>query len=232
MPTIDLTGYLSSTWFYVLIIVLIGMVLIFAVAILLFFMTYKRRVVIFENVSGRGFQPIMKTRARIIKLGSGGEEILRTMFGGTYLTAYGQKMGKNTYWFAKAQDGYLYNVLLGDLDTKMGMLDIEPVERDVRMFRVAIDRLSRQMHERKSFLEKYGTFAISTVLLIILLVGIWVIVGKIGEVTEPLSTRNEIDLEIAEAQLTLTERLDSIARRLDIEVKEIETGGSGLVPAT
>ncbi len=67
-----------------------------------------------------------------------------------YLSAYGRKMGKNTYWYAKAQDGYLYNFLLGDLDAKRAMLDIEPIDRDVRMFHVALDRLSNDTYGKES----------------------------------------------------------------------------------
>jgi len=97
---------------------------------------------------------VLRTRARIVKLGVGGEEILKTFSGGTYVSAYGRKMGKNTYWYAKGGDGYWYNIILGDLDTKQKILDVEPIDRDVRMFHVALDRLSHQTYGKTSFLEK------------------------------------------------------------------------------
>jgi len=89
------------------------LILITTVALLLFFRTYSRKIIVFENVSGQGYQPILRTRARIVKLGVGGEELLKTLAGGKYVSAYGRKMGKKTYWYAKGSDGYWYNILLG-----------------------------------------------------------------------------------------------------------------------
>ena len=54
MPSIDITGFLSSSWIYVAIIVVVGLILIAIISALLFFLTYKRKIVIFENISGQG----------------------------------------------------------------------------------------------------------------------------------------------------------------------------------
>ena len=109
IPKIDITGFLSSSWIYVFIIVIIGLILIVGVALFIFFLTYKKKIIVFENIAGQGYQPVFRSRARIVKLGVGGEEILKTLFGGYYVSAYGRKMGKNIYWYAKGQDGYWYN---------------------------------------------------------------------------------------------------------------------------
>lgn len=230
LPDINITGFLSSTWIYILIIGFIGVVIITAIALLLFFRTYNRKIVVFENISGQGYQPILKTRARVVKLAISGEEILKTLFGGKYTTAYGRKMGRNTYWFAVGPDGYWYNIILGDLDTKMAMLDVEPIDRDVRMFHVALDRLAQNQYDKKSFMEKYGSYMIVFIFLLILIAGIWLIVGRISEATAPLADANKNQAEIAEVNLKITERLDNLIRNLNINEQEI-TGGSGLVPA-
>lgn len=227
LPSINITGFLSSTWIYVAFVVLVGIVFIIALVILLFFMTYKKKVIILENISGQGYVPILKTRARIIKLGIGGEELLKTFFGGFFLTSCGRKMGKNTYWFAKGQDGYLYNVVLGDLDTKQRMLDIEPIDRDVRMFHVALDRLSHQTYGKNSFLEKYGIHLLLFVFLIVLILGIWFIVGKIGEAVAPLAQATEMSLKIQESNAAITSKLVSITEKLGIA----PLPDSGIVPA-
>ena len=78
IPKIDVTGLFSNTWMWVLLVVIVGMILTIGIVLLLFFMTYKKKVILFENISGQGYQPILKTRARVIKLGIGGEEILKT----------------------------------------------------------------------------------------------------------------------------------------------------------
>ena len=176
---LNISGFLSSSWIYVAIVLLIGIVLIAGVGILLFFRTYNRKVVFFENISGQGYHPVLKTRARVVKVSRvGGEELLRTLIGKIYLTAYGRKMGKNTYWFAKGPDGYYYNIVAGDLDTKMGILDIEPVDRDVRMFHVALDRLAHDEYGKKSKLPMIAVGVGIFIALVILLVGMYVVAGR------------------------------------------------------
>lgn len=227
IPKINVTGFLSSTWIYVLIAVIVGIILIGIVAFILFLKTYNKKVVLFENIAGQGYQPILKTRARIVKLGVGGEEILKT-FGGKFVTAYGKKMGRNTFWFAKGQDGYWYNIVIGDLDSKRAMLDIEPIDRDVRMFHVALDRLSHQTYGKNSFLEKYGIHLLLFVFLIVLILGIWFIVGKVGDAVAPLGSVASQSVEIQKTNAEITARLASIVEKLGI--KNVN-GGSGVIPA-
>ena len=233
IPTIDLTGFFSNTWMWVLVIVIIGMILIIGVGLLLFFLTYKKKIILFENISGQGYQPVLKTRARIIKLGVGGEEILKTLIGGHYCSAYGRKMGKNTYWYAKGQDGYWYNIVVGDLDSKQAMLDIDPIDRDVRMFHVALDRLSHQTYDNKGKWDRALVFGGFFLILVTLLIGLWFIVGKVGEAMAPLTTAGENAVQIQEANDKTLTKLDSLIRALGHIPKELEVqdGGSGLVEA-
>ena len=231
IPKIDLTGFISSTWIYVFIIVFFGILLIAGIILFFFFTTYKKKIILFENIAGQGYQPIFRSRARVIKLGIGGEEILKTLFGGYYVSAYGRKMGRNTYWYAKGQDGYWINVLLGDLDTKKAMLDIEPVDRDIRMFHIALDRISQSTYGKQSFLEKYGVHMMLFLFLIVLIFGMWFIVGKIGDAVAPLSTASDTSLKVQEMNVKITNQLDSIARNLGVRTSEIEVSESGLAPA-
>jgi len=114
MPDINF-GIGSGKLWILLVIFLVS----FTIAILFYvvfqFRTFNRKIIVFENISGQGFQPVLKDRARLISLGDGGEEILFLKKKKVYRTAYGRKMGKNTYWFAIGQDGYWYNVVLGDV---------------------------------------------------------------------------------------------------------------------
>ena len=80
-------------------------------------------------------------------------------------------MGPNIYWFAIGQDGYWYNVVLGDLDAKMGMLDIEPVDRDMRYMHVAIRKNIQDRYKKIGFMEKYGTIVMNSIFLLIMLLG-------------------------------------------------------------
>jgi len=196
-PDISLTGFLSSSWIYVVFVVIIGIILIVGIALLLFYKTFNRKVVFFENISGLGYQPTMRKRARIIKIGKSGEELL-SVIGGETLSAYGRKMGKNTFWFAKGQDGYWYNFLLGDLDSRKAMLDIEPVDKNVRMFHVAKDRMNRDNYMKKSFMEKYGTTLLMFLFLVVLVLGMWFIIGQVGKATSSLSATADTNKEVVQ----------------------------------
>jgi len=231
LPSLDISGALSGSWIYILIIGMIGLIIVGVIAVLLFINTYSRKVVFFENISGQGFQPVIKTRARIIKLGRSGEEVLKTLKGGIFLSAYGRKMGKNTYWYAKGSDGYWYNILLGDLDAKFGILDIEPVDRDVRMFHLGVDKIAeRDYAEKKSFMEKYGVQMMVLVFLVIFLVGLFVISGKISEGLMSMSSPEtaRMNQETAELLSTIANKVDAINRGID---RGEPVADSGLVPA-
>jgi hypothetical protein len=195
IPNVDITGIFASTWIYILLITIIGIILIVAISMLIYYRTYNRRVVFFENISGLGYQPTMRKKARRLRVGASGEELL-ALVGGDTLSAYGRKMGKNTYWFAKGSDGYWYNFLLGDLDTKMAMLDIEPIDTDVRMFHVAKSRMNEANYLKKGFMEKYGSTIIMFLFLIILVVGMYIIIGKIGSATDSLAKTQEANAEV------------------------------------
>jgi TRAP-type C4-dicarboxylate transport system permease small subunit len=232
IPSIDISGFISSSWIYIAVIVFFGFIFILALCIFLFFLTYCKKIVLFENIAGQGYQPILKTRARTIKLGIGGEELLKTLKGGHFVSAYGRKMGRNTYWYAKGLDGYWYNIILGDLDTKRGMLDIDPIDRDVRMFHVALDRLSHQSYGQKDTMAKIIMYGTVFIFLLTLILGMWFIVGKIGDATAPLTQSNEIALKISENNMQVTARLDSLLRAMGyLEENKLPTG-SGIIPAT
>jgi len=231
IPKIDITGFFSASWIYIAIIVVAGIILVGLAIFLLFILTYKKKIILFENISGQGYQPVFRSRARVVKLGVGGEEILKTLFGGHFVSAYGRKMGKNTYWYAKGGDGYWYNIILGDLDAKQKILDVEPIDRDVRMFHVALDRLSHQTYGKTSFLEKYGVHMMMFAFLIVLILGMWFIVGKIGDAVAPLEMSTENAVKIQEANDKTLVKLDNLIRALGGIPDRVGDGGSGLESA-
>jgi len=180
----------TSGWTFTLIAIMIVILIMGAVA---FWMLYswrifRYRIVVFENLGGRGFQPVFRDRARLVKLGDGGEEILFLKKKKVYRTAYGKKMGKNTFWFAIGQDGYWYNVVLGDVDAKRGMLDIEPIDRDMRYMHVAIRKNITDRYKSKKIVTAASVVVGGMILMvIIMLVGNWFILDKIADVASSSS---------------------------------------------
>lgn len=214
------SGVASINW--ILIITLFIFFVIGAIAIYLFLTNkqYNRKIILFENISGQGYQLVKRDRARLVKVGDGGEEILFLKKSKVYRTAYGKKMGKNTYWFAKGQDGYWYNIVLGDLDAKMGMLDIEPIDRDMRYMHVAIRKNIQERYRKANFMEKYGTIMMNGLFLIIMLVGIGVLFSKMGKVAEA----NALAMETGRVVMEKASEVLS-------GVSNVCNGGNGIIPA-
>ena len=222
IPKVNITGFLSSSFIYILIIIIVGMIIIVAVALLLFMKTYNRKIEVYENISGAGYQRTLTTRARRVKLSLTGEEILKTLSGGTYLTAYGRKIGKNTYMFVKGTDGYLYNSVHGDFDTKLAMLDIEPIDRDVRMFHISMARMNQANYQKQKFMEKYGNVMLGFIFLIVMIGGMWVLIGQITKATTSLANTAETNADVAK-----------IIQQEIVAYNNIRTGttGTGTIPA-
>jgi hypothetical protein len=220
VPFIDDLG-ISPTFIYLFVAVVVFIAVVIGVAIIFWYYSiYNRRVVLFENLAGQGYRVVLRDRARVVRVGSGGEELLYLMKKKKYISAYGRKMAKNTYWYAVGQDGYWYNFLLGDLDSKMAMLDIEPIDRDMRLESVAIRKNVEGRYKKDKWMDKYGIMLMNTIALIVFLVGLWYLTAKLGEVANTVNQGVEITREILVEQKQLISAMDNSFR-----------GGSGITPA-
>ena len=209
--------------------VLLLILLIFLIAvgggIAIYFMRrlkiFNKKIVVFENISGKGYQPVYKDRARLVKLGDGGEELLYLRKKKLYRAAYGRKMGVNTYWFAIGQDGYWYNCVLGDVDAKMGMLDIEPIDRDMRYMHVAIRKNIQDRYRKPNVFEKYGTYIMSGIFIIVMGVMMYFLISKIGDINAG-----------SQASILAAEKVVKASESLVSSLSNICTGGgsSSMIP--
>lgn len=213
----------SSGWVLwvgiILVIILLMTIIIIAVWLWYMHKIYDKKIKIFENISGDGWKLTKSDTARVVKIGDGGEEVLLLRKHKVYRTAYGKKMGTNTYWFAKGQDGYWYNIVLGDLDAKMGMLDIEPIDRDLRLLYVAIRKNIQERYRKQSFMEKYGTMIMGGVFLLIMVVATWLLMSKAGDLIHEATN-------VMKATEPMIEQIKSLAGNLDKLCI-----GSGISPA-
>ncbi len=218
MPTFGLG---SGNWIWGAIFLIFAAVVLVGVYMLIQWMSYNRKIVVFENISGQGFQPVYKDTAKLVKLGDGGEELLFLKKKKVYRTAYGKKMGKNVYWFVVGQDGYWYNSVLGDLDAKMGMLDIEPIDRDMRYMHVAVRKNITERYRKIGMMEKYGTVILSMIFLLVMIGGIWFIADKLAE-TAAITTQN-----IKSSEAVVTAAADLLQG-----IDNVYNGGTGIIPVS
>jgi len=209
LPTFDTAGI----GFWITIIALIVLILVFIGVFVWVYLQHKRyfiKIRDFENISGQGYQLVGRNSARIVKIGDSGEELLMLRKGKSFRTAYGRKMGKNEYWFCKGQDGYWYNTVLGDLDAKMGMLDIEPIDRDMRYMHVAIRKNIQDRYRKKEGLEKYAPIIISFFFMVIMIIAIWLLISKVGDLLGIAQANIEASAPIADALTNAISKLDTL----------------------
>jgi len=216
----SMTNAFGGTLTYILIAILVFIAIAIIIWIYMTNKKFKYKIVVFENIAGQGYKVAGKDRARIIKIGDGGEEILYLRKTKAYRAAYGRKMNKNEYWFAIGQDGYWYNFLLGDLDAKMNMLDIEPIDRDMRYMHVAIRKNIAERYRKETFMQKYGTIMINGIFMIIMIIALWLLIDQIGELISQASAAVEASGKM----------LEPIGRALS-QADAICSGGSGIIPA-
>lgn len=182
---------------------------------------YREEVVIFENISGQGWKVKIKDKARRIRMSIDGTETLFLKNTKIPLTAYGRKMGTNQYWFAIGQDGGYYNFILGDLDSKMGVLDIEPIDRDIKYLIVAmLKNAEKEYGAVESWMDKWGKWVFSIILIIIGIAGASYIVSQMGDIANSLSATAKQFGGVAEQMTTALGHLDSMCN-----------GGTGIVKA-
>jgi len=206
-PKIDITGLLSQSWIYIAVIVILTIIGVTTLLIVLFFMTYNKKVEVYENIGGgRVTVRTMKTRARVIKVGPGGEELLKLLRPGVYRTAYGKKIAPNTYAFCIGSDGYWRNITLGDLDTKMGILDIEPIDRDVRMMSVAVEKIIESNYNPNKTLQIVMSIMVIIIFVVAIIAG-WIYLGKIGTMTKTLAQSEQAFADIAKTNAQTTQML-------------------------
>lgn len=150
---------------------------------------YNQKIVGFENVSGKGWGVGFKDKARLLRVSPDGTSVLWLKRKKIAVTAYGRKMNRNEFWFAIGQDGGWYNIVLGDLDAKMGILDIEPIDRDIKYITVAmLKEAEKEYGDKPKWWDKWGTWVFSILMAIILLAGMSYIIDQISEVAKTLSS--------------------------------------------
>lgn len=179
---------------------------------------YKYKIEIFENVGGMGFSKVGSDLAMIRKIGNQGEEILFLKKRKKIVTSYNKKMGNNLLWFAIAQDGSWINCVLGDLDAKRGMLDIEPVDRDMRYAHVSLRKAFDNEFNKPKFMDKYGSLLFMGIFLIIMIVGIGYLINKLSTVADSFAGAMNSAREVADLNQKILVGIDNIKSGSGIKV--------------
>lgn len=211
------------------VVLFIGLTLVFLITggivsfIILSKLRWPLKVVVFENLSGKGYVVSRRDRARVIGFGDGGEEIFLLKRSKKYRVGYGKRIGNKEIAWAVGEDGYWYNITLGDVDKKLLELGVIPVDRDMRYATASVRKGIENRYNEKSWMDKYGTilyFGLFAITLIIFGIVMWLAFNK----------QIEISRINAEAMKTTKEVMELLGKVLS-GTENIQSGGSGLLPA-
>jgi len=134
---------------------------------------FNKKITVFDLINGY-YQPTIRDRARTVKLGSGGFEILYLQKLKVYKMAYGTRVGKDMYYFFILPDGYWYNGLLSGTVTKDGTIPIISTNPLARAQYTALEKYVETLYsEKKGFWDKYGNWVLSGMFILIIGVFSW-----------------------------------------------------------
>jgi hypothetical protein len=138
---------------------------------------FNKKITVFDIV-GINFVPAMRDVAKVVKIGSGGFEILYLKKLKIYRIAYGGKVGKDTYYFFILPDGYWYNGMLSahmnTIDKNGGLIPVVTTNPTMRSQYTSLEKQIDALHSNKqSVWDKYGSWILSIGFVVISGVMLW-----------------------------------------------------------
>ena len=138
---------------------------------------FNKFISVFEVV-GAYWQLVKKDVAKVIKIGTGGFEILYLKAHKTWKIAYGGRIGKDTYYFFIMPDGYWYNGMMyaniSAINDKGGLIPIVTTNPLMRGQYTALEKqIDSLTANKKSFWDKYGMWVMSIAFILIAGVLMW-----------------------------------------------------------
>lgn len=134
---------------------------------------FNKNVSDFELING-SYVPTTRDKAKTIKLGNGGFEVLFLQKAKKYRLSYGARVGKSNYYFFIGQDGYAYNGVLGGTLTKDGTVPIIITNPNARAQYTSLEDWVEHLYgQKKSFWDQYGNWILSGMFILIIGVFAW-----------------------------------------------------------
>jgi len=165
-------------------------VLFFALAgILIFFWIrkrqYKYKIPLYARV-GNVPTRIAKYKAREIFMGRAGDKLWYVAKAKKFIPPPTISSAPKEYWHWVREDGEWINFALGDLDEDARKSGVKYIHQDMRMQRLATDRLLEQRLMQKTFWEKWGLIISYVVFFLVITIALVIIFWQWGKIVEKL----------------------------------------------
>lgn len=186
---------------------------------------FNKKATILEIV-GTNYVPSMTDMMKVVKIGTGGFEILYFKKLKCYRIGYGGRVGKRDYYFFINKDGYWYNGMLScdinTIDKNGGLIPVVTTNPNMRGQYTSLEKQIDTLHsEKKGFMEKYGMWVLGAGFIMIIGVFAWLIFREMSPIMSSASM-------VTDKQVQLLDRIDLLISHLGVVNS---SAGSGLVPA-
>ena len=195
MPALTTSGAFQIIMSGVIfILIVVTLVVLFYIVIMK--RIYNKKVIIFEKV-GQVFEPTGYDTAKEYIIGDGGEKVLFLRKRKVWKVAEKQSSRK-TYWFAVLDDGYWYNVTLGDLNADLGTIEVTGINPAIhKLMRYQNSGLRKNLSERHLKKHWYDHPLIGWIgaIVFVLVVGVMLfLIAKqmLQDLPQTLSLQNQI----------------------------------------
>ena len=175
---------------------------------------FKKTVTAFEIV-GIFFTPTVRDKATVVKLGTGGFEVLYLQKQKVYRLAFGGRVGKDNYYFFIMPDGYWYNGLLSadlkEIDKTGGLVSVIATNPTMRAQYTSLEKQIDDLHKHKQgFLEKYGQWIFAITFVLIAGVMLWLCYTEFAKAMGSLANFNAENAKILQSIANLAGNVQQI----------------------
>lgn len=224
---VDVFGYLPKigfskdlafsaiTWFivFVLFVVLVGILAYF----LVMWLKFNKKIVLFKKVGGQP-RKIGRDKARVMKMGRGGDTIFYLRKHKKYLPTPQIETGAGEYWYWVREDGVWINIGMEDVDEKQRQVNAHFLDKEMRYARVALERNLRERYETRGFWEKYGGLVAYAGLIAITGIMAWLLFDKFLDISGQVATNLQVSNAVMEKAEQVLVSLDNICTGSGIRV--------------
>jgi hypothetical protein len=135
-------------------------IIIVALVCAIIIVVYKRKqyflkIPLYSSIGNRPTR-IGYYKARVISIGTAGDKLWFVKKARKYLSPGTIQSAPNEFWYWVREDGEWINFSIKDLDEVSKTAGVKFIQQDMRMARLATERLLEQRLMKKNFWEKYG----------------------------------------------------------------------------
>lgn len=167
--------------------------------------------------------------AKEVPFGMAGDKLWRVASAGAlkfkvikWLPVGKLQTASNEFWYWLREDGEWINFIQTNIDETSKKMGVRFVQEDMRLQRLATERLLEQRLLNKSFWDKWGNTIMTIIVFLVVAICMVVIFWQFSKILDKFT----LLLDPLQKSLEITQQICKIS------LNQTQTGGSGLIPAT